>query len=79
MIYAILALIGSLFSAAGKMFDWLYARKLVDAGKAAQQVEDLKGQVDAAHKALQARLDVERQQQLNPDGVRVDDGFKRPD
>ena len=79
MIYAILALIGSLFSAAGKMFDWLYARKLVDAGKAAQQVEDLKGQVDAAHKALQARLDIERQQQLNPDGVHVDDGFKRPD
>ena len=79
MIYAILALIGSLFTAAGKMFDWLYARKLVDAGKAAQQVEDLKGQVDAAHKALQARLDLERQQQLNPDGVRVDDGFKRPD
>ncbi len=79
MIYAILALIGSLFSAAGKLFDWLYARKLVDAGKAAQQVEDLKGQIDAAHKALQARLDFERQQHLNPDGVRSDDGFKRPD
>lgn len=79
MIYAILALIGSLFSTAGKLFDWLYARKLVDAGKAAQQVEDLKGQVDAAHKALQARLAVEREQQLNPDRVRDDDGFKRPD
>lgn len=79
MIYAILALIGSLFQAAGKLFDWLYARKLVDAGKTAQQVEDLKGQVDAAHRALQARLAVERDQQLNPDGVRDDDGFKRPD
>lgn len=79
MIYAILALVGSLFQVAGKLFDWLYARKMVDAGKAAQRVEDLKGQVDAAHKALQDRLAVEREQQLNPDGVRVDDGFKRPD
>lgn len=79
MIYAILALIGSLFQVAGKMFDWLYARKLVDAGKAAQKVEDLKGQIDAAHKALQARLAVEREQQLNPDGVHDDDGFKLPD
>lgn len=79
MIYAILAFASSLFAVAGKLFDWLYARKLVDAGKAAQQVEDLKGQVDAAHKALQARLDVEREQRLNPDGVHDDDGFKRPD
>lgn len=79
MIYAILALIGSLFTAAGKMFDWLYANKLIDAGKTAQKVQDLKGQIDAAHEALQARLAVEREQQLNPDGVHVDDGFKRPD
>ena len=32
MIYAILTIIGSLFAAAGKMFDWLYAKNLVDAG-----------------------------------------------
>lgn len=79
MIYAILSIIGSLFTAAGKLFDWLYAKKLADAGKTAQQVEDLKGQIDAAHQALQARLAVERERALNPGGVRDDDGFKRPD
>ena len=79
MIYAILTIIGSLFAAAGKMFDWLYAKNLVDAGKTQQQVADLKAQIDAAHKALEARLAVERERQLNPGGVRDDDGFKRPD
>lgn len=79
MIYAALATIGALFQALGKLFDWLYARKLVDAGKTAQKLEDLKGQIDAAQSALQARLDIERQQQLNPDRVHDDDGFKRPD
>jgi len=79
VIYAILTIIGSLFQAAGKMFDWLYAKQLVNAGKTAQQVSDLKGQIDAAHTALQARLAVERERQLNPGGVRDDDGFRRPD
>jgi hypothetical protein len=79
VIYAALAAIGALFQALGKLFDWLYARKLVDAGKTAQKLEDLKGQIDAAQSALQARLDIERQQQLNPDRVHDDDGFKRPD
>jgi hypothetical protein len=79
VISVIINLIGSLFMAAGKLFDWLYAKNLADAGKTAQQVADLKGQVDAAHKALQARLAVERERELNPGGVRDDDGFKRPD
>ena len=79
MIYAILTIIGSLFQAAGKMFDWLYAKDLVDAGKTQQQVADLKAQIDAAHKALEARLAVERERELNPNGVRDDDGFRRPD
>lgn len=79
MIAVILKIISGLFWAAGKIFDVLYARQLVDAGRTAQKVEDLKGQVDAAHKALQNRLDVERERQLDPDRVRVDDGFKRPD
>lgn len=79
MISVILSLIGSLFMAAGKLFDWLHTKQLVDVGKTAQQVIDLKGQVDAAHTALQARLAVERDRELNPNGVRDDDGFKRPD
>jgi hypothetical protein len=79
VISAILSLIGSLFMAAGKLFDWLYAKNLVDAGKTAQQVADLKAQIDAAHKALEARMAVERERQLNPGGVHDDDGFRRPD
>ena len=78
MISIILNLISGLFLAAGKLFDWLYAQKLVDAGKTEQQVADLKAQIDEAHKALQARLAVERERQLNLSGVRDDDGFKRP-
>ena len=79
MISLILSLISGLFQVAGKLFDWLHAKQLIDAGKTAQQVEDLKAQVDDAYKALQARLAVERERQLNPGGVRDDDGFKRPD
>ena len=79
MISTILTIIGGLLQVASKLFDWLYAKQLVDAGKTAKQVEDLKGQVDAAHKALQARLAVERTQQLNPGGVHDDDGFRRPE
>ena len=79
MIYVILSIIGGLFQAAGKLFDYLYAKKLVDAGKTEQQVADLKAQIDAAHIALNARLAVERERQLNPGGVRNNDGFKRPD
>jgi hypothetical protein len=78
VISIILNLISGLFLAAGKLFDWLYAQKLVDAGKTEQQVADLKAQIDEAHKALQARLAVERERQLNLSGVRDDDGFKRP-
>lgn len=79
MISVILSLVGALLSAASKLFDWLYARQLVDAGKTAQQVADLKGQIDAAHMALHARLAVERDRELNPNSVRNDDGFKLPD
>lgn len=79
MIQAILALISGLFTAAGKIFDYLNARQMIDLGKTAQQVSDLKAQIDAAQKALQARLDVQRERELNPGGVHDDDGFKRPD
>lgn len=79
MITAIISLISGLFVVAGKIFDWLYSKQLVDAGKTAQQVSDLKAQIDAAQKALEARLEVERDRQLNPGGVHDDDGFRRPD
>jgi hypothetical protein len=77
MISVILSVISSLFSLAGKVFDFLYAKQLADAGKAQQQVADLKAAVDAAHQALQARIAVERGIAANPDSLSDDDGFKR--
>lgn len=79
MITTILSLIGGLFTLAGKIFDWLYSQQLVDAGKTAQQLADLKGQVDAAHKAVVARLAVEHDSVTKPDSVSDDDGFRRLD
>jgi len=80
MISVILSVISSLFSLAGKIFDFLYAKQLADAGKAEQQVADLKAAVDAAHQALKARIAVERDAAANPDGVPDDDdGFRRND
>ena len=78
MISTILSIISGLFTLAGKIFDYLHERQMVDLGKTQQQVTDLKAQVDAAHKALEARLAVQRERELNPNGVRNDDGFKRP-
>lgn len=55
MIGAILSLISGLFALAGKIFEFLYAQKLIDAGKTSQQLEDLKGQIDAAQEAIAIR------------------------
>ena len=79
MITVILSIISGLFQFAGKIFDYLHTKQLVDLAKTSQQVADLKAQVEDAHKALEARLAVQRDRELNPGGVRTDDGFKRPD
>lgn len=79
MISAIISLISGLFLAAGKLFDWLYANRLVDAGRTARELESLKEQVNAAQKAVEARIAVERNLAANPDRVRDDDGFRRAD
>ncbi len=79
MIVSIISLLSALFSAAGKLFDWLYAVRLADAGRVAERLESLKGQVDAAQKAVEARMAVERERELDAGGVSDDDGFRRPD
>ena len=79
MISAIISFIGGLFQVAGKIFDWLYAKRLVDAGRTAQQLESLKEQINAAQKAVEARVAVERSLAADPDRVRDDDGFRRAD
>lgn len=55
MITSILSLISGLFTLAGKIFDFLYAQRLIDAGKTSQQLEDLKGQINAAQEAIAIR------------------------
>lgn len=76
----ILQLIGGLFTLAGKIFDYLNQRQMVDLAKTSQQLESLKAQVDAAHKSVEIREAVRAALQRNPDSIlSVDDGFKRPD
>lgn len=79
MITVVLNLISALFMGAGKIFEWLYARQLVDAGKTAQQLDDLRGQVDAAKRAVELREKARRAAQLDPGGIMSDDEFVRPD
>ena len=79
MITTILTLISGLFSVAGKIFEFMYAQKLIDAGKTAQQLDDLKGQIDAAQKAIALREKARRDAELNPAGVMQSDEFTRSD
>jgi hypothetical protein len=79
VITAIISLIGAIFSVAGKLFDWLHARQLIDAGKTAQQLDNLKGQIDAAQKAIALREKARRDAELNPTGVMEHDEFTRPE
>jgi hypothetical protein len=79
VIVAIIGLLSSLFSAAGKLFDWLYAVRLADAGRVAERLEALRGQVDAAQKAVETRMAIERERERLSGGVPDDDGFRRPD
>ena len=80
MITLILNIVSSLFTVAGKLFDYLYAKQLTDAGKAEQKVAELREQVANAHRALQVRIIAERLANNDPDGVSDDDdGFKRSD
>jgi len=79
VISTILTIISGLFTFAGKLFEYLYARQMVDAGKTAQQLEDFKGQVDAAKKAVEARERVRWLALNDPSGLMSDDAFVRPD
>jgi hypothetical protein len=79
MITAIISLISGLFAVAGKIFEFMYAQKLIDAGKTAQQLDDLKGQIDAAQKAIALREKARRDAELNSSSIMQPDEFTRPD
>jgi hypothetical protein len=55
MVASLLSLVSGLFVFAGKVFEWLYARQLIDAGQTQQQLETLSAQVKEAQIAVAAR------------------------
>lgn len=75
MIIYILQFIGGLFLLAGKIFDFLNQRQLVDLAKTSQQLETLKAQVDAAHQAVLIREAQRLSDERN--GVPINDEFDR--
>ena len=70
MISAILSVVSGLFSVAGKIFEWLYARQLVDAGRTQASLEALRKQVQDAQIAVAAR---EAVRAANAGGVSIDE------
>lgn len=77
MISYALSIISGLFWAAGKLFEWLYARQLVDAGKTQAELEALRKQVQDAQIAVAARETVRADVARDPDRVPDDDPFLR--
>lgn len=70
MISAILSVVSGLFAVAGKIFEWLYARQLVDAGKTQASLEALRKQVQDAQIAVATR---EAIRAANTGGVSIDE------
>ena len=71
MISAILSVVSGLFSVAGKVFEWLYAKQLVDVGRVQEKLETINRQVRDAQIAVAAREAV-RAATIR-DGLSVDD------
>jgi hypothetical protein len=77
VIPALLTALGALFSAVGKLFEFLYARDLVNAGKVQEQLDALRKQVKDAQIAVAAREAIRATLAANPDSVSDDDPFRR--
>jgi len=70
VIPAILTALSALFGAVGKLFEFLYARQMVDAGKVQERLNALRKQVKDAQIAVAAR---EAIRAANAGGVSIDD------
>lgn len=79
MIVYLLQLIGGLFTLAGKVFDYLNQKQLVDLAKTSQELANLKAQVDAAHQAVKIREGVRSALERDKPSVMSIDEFTRPD
>lgn len=77
MIPGLISLLTVLFGAVGKLFEWLYAKQLVDAGRTQQQLEALSNEVKQAQIAVAAREAVRASILREPDSLPTDDPFLR--
>lgn len=72
MIPALLSFLTGLFGVVGKLFEWLYAKQLVDAGRTQQQLETLSNEVKQAQIAVAAREAIRAAAARSPDGLPID-------
>lgn len=77
MVGTLITLVSAIFALAGKIFDFLYQKQLVDAGRTEQQLADLKAQVDAAHQAVMAKASIDADVAVHGERVPDDDPFLR--
>ena len=77
MVGTILTIISGLFTFAGKLFEWLYARQMVDAGITQQKLSDIAQQVSDAQIAVRAREAARAAAINDPGRVSDDDPFLR--
>jgi hypothetical protein len=77
MIGAILNMVGELTRLAILLMEFLERRQLVETGRAQQQLENIKGQIDATKTALAAREAVRADLANRPGQLPVDDPFLR--
>lgn len=77
MVPALISLLTVLFGAVGKLFEWLYAKQLVDAGRTQQQLEALSNEVKQAQIAVAAREAVRASIARSPDSLPEHDPFLR--
>ena len=77
MIPVLISLLTAAFAAVGKLFEFLYVNRLVDAGRTQQQLETLRNEVTKAQIAVAAREAIRASVARDPDSVPDDDPFLR--
>lgn len=77
MIPSLISLLTVLLGAVGKLFEWLYAKQLVDAGRTEQQLDNLRHEVTQAQIAVAAREAIRAATVRDPDSLPTDDPFLR--
>jgi hypothetical protein len=77
VISVLLSLLTAAFAAVGKLFEWLYVNRLVDAGRTQQQLEALRHEVTQAQIAVAAREAIRAAIARDPDSLPDNDPFLR--